>query len=41
MLHRRERLAGVRVVEDEMALRERAALDVLAGEPDRDPLDEQ
>ena len=30
-----------RVVQDEVAVRERAALGVLAGQPDRDPLDEQ
>ncbi len=34
-------LAGVHVVEDEVTVRERAALGVLAGEADRDPLDEQ
>ena len=33
--------AGVGVVEDEMPVRERAALGVLAGETDRDALDEQ
>ena len=41
MLHRRERLAGLHVVQDEVALRERAALRVLPGEPDRDAVDEQ
>ena len=41
VLDRRVALAGVRVVEDEVAVRERAALGVLAGEPDRDALDEQ
>jgi len=50
-LHRRERtgevldravlLAGLRVVQDEVALAERAALGVLAGEADRDALGEQ
>ena len=29
------------VVEDDVAVRERPALGVLAGEPDRDPLDEE
>ena len=33
--------ARVRVVQDEMPVRERAALGVLAGEADRDALDEQ
>ena len=41
MLHRRETLAGVRVVQDEVAMRERAALGVLTGQSDRDALDEQ
>jgi hypothetical protein len=40
MLHRRECLARVRVVQDEVSLRERSALDVLASEPYRDALDE-
>jgi hypothetical protein len=33
--------AGVRVVQDEMPVRERAPLGVLSGEADRDALDEQ
>ena len=37
VLHRRVALAGVRVVEDEVAVRERAALGVLAGQPDGIP----
>src|SRR5690348_17962172 len=41
MLNRRVGLARFDVVEDVMPVRERAALGVLAGEPDRDPLDEQ
>ena len=40
-LHRREALARLGVVEDEVPVRERSALGVLAGQPDRDPLDEQ
>ena len=41
VLDRAERLAGLRVVEDEVAVRERAALDVLAGEADRRALGQQ
>ena len=41
VLERRVRAAGVDVVEDGVAVRERAALGVLAGEPDRDPVDEE
>ena len=41
MLHRRERLAGLHVVQHEVALRERPALHVLAGEPHRNAVDEQ
>ena len=33
--------AGLRVVENGVPVRERAALRVLAGEPDRDPVDEE
>ena len=38
VLHRHVRRARVQVVEDEVAVREGAALGVLPGEPDRDPL---
>jgi hypothetical protein len=41
VLDRRERLPGLGVVEDHVALRERAALDVLAGEAHRDALGQQ
>ena len=41
VLERRERRAGLDVVEDVVPMRERAALGVLAGEPDRDPFDEE
>src|SRR3954447_10003076 len=41
MLDRRVGLAGVDVVEDVVAVRKGAALSVLAGEADRDPLNEQ
>jgi hypothetical protein len=41
VLHRRVELAALGIVEDEMALRERAALGVLAGETDGDALDEE
>ena len=41
VLQRRVRRARVHVVEDVVPVRERAALGVLAGEPDRDPLDEE
>ena len=41
VLHRRVPLAGLGVVQDEVPVRERAALGVLAGQPDRDALDEQ
>ena len=41
MLHRRERLSGVHVVEHEVALGKRAALRILAGQPHGDPVDEQ
>src|SRR5437764_1798651 len=41
MLDRRVGLAGLDVVEDVVAVREGAALGVLAGESDRDPLHEQ
>ncbi len=41
VLHGRVRLSGVGVVKHEVALRKRAALRVLPGEPDRDPVDEQ
>ena len=41
MLHRAVLLAGLRIVQHEVALAERAALGVLAGEPDRDPLGQQ
>ena len=41
VLHRREPLPRLDVVQDDVAVRERAALGVLAGEPDRDPVDEQ
>ena len=40
-LHRDLDLAGDRVVEDEVAVGERAALGVLPGEPDGDPLPQQ
>ena len=40
-LDRRVRLAGSDVVQDEVAMRERAALGVLAGQANRDALDEQ
>src|SRR3954451_12150666 len=40
-LDRRQRLAGLGVVQDHVALRERPALGVLTGEPDRDALGEQ
>ena len=41
VLDRRQRVAGLGVVQDEVALGERAALDVLAGEADRHALGEQ
>ena len=41
VLDRRVLLAGLEVVEDEVAVRERAALGVLAGEPDRDAVRQQ
>src|SRR5919201_2113194 len=41
VLERRERLAGVDVVEDGVAMRERPALRVLTSQPDRNPLDEE
>ena len=41
VLHRRERLAGVHVVEHEVPLRERPPLRVLAAQPNGDPVDEQ
>ena len=41
MLHRRERRAGVHVVQNRVAVRERAPLGVLAGDPDGDAVDEQ
>ena len=40
-LDRRMRLPGALVVQNGMAVREGAALGVLAGEPDRNPLDQQ
>ena len=41
MLQRRVCLARVHIVQHRMAVRKRSALGVLAGEPDRDALDEQ
>src|SRR5207342_1026874 len=41
ILKRRERLSGSRIVEHRVAVRERAALGVLAGEPDRNAFFEQ
>ena len=41
VLHRRERRARLHVVQHGVAVRERAALGVLAGEADRDAVDEQ
>jgi hypothetical protein len=41
VLDRRVALGRVRIVEDEVTVRERAALSVLSREPDRDALDEQ
>jgi hypothetical protein len=41
VLHGRDRLARLGVVEDEVALGERAALDVLAGQADRHALGQQ
>src|SRR4249919_4139536 len=41
VLDRREELSVLRVVQNEVAVRERAARRVLAGQPYRNPLDEQ
>ena len=41
MLQGRERRPGLDVVQDGVTMRERAALGVLARDPDRDPVDEQ
>ena len=41
MLHRRVALARVHVVQHEVAMRERAALGVLAGQADRDAVGQQ